>query len=325
MMCHSERIPAERSIFVSYAHEDRKILEGLRKPLLALQRYFGVQFIWDDMRLRVGDNWDQEIQIYLTRAPLAILLVSQDFAASDYIQTKELPTLLNRYSCSEVVLLPVMVGPVDLDVIKLKGFHTIPPPECPLRNLNQAKREYYYFELGLQVKEILMRFLASASPTVATRLNVRKGTVSQRPLTALDSADPLSWRLTIPADVATDEIEHQLRRLINQTKRRGFLVFSRGAHYVQYAFYKEFDVTSVIIEVISNAYLPGDFPLSKLQMQRLLKLGFTQWSDEENLILLAPVDTENSLGKLSIITWHILDDVLNCRWDSDLEVSGQCW
>lgn len=125
--------------------------------------------------------------------------------------------------------------------------------------------------------------------------------------------------------MATDEVEHQLRRLINRTKRWGFLVFSRGKHYVQYAFYKEFDATSVIIEVISNAYLPDDFPLSKLQMQHLSKLGFTQWSDEENLILLAPFDEEKSLSKLSTITWHILDIVLNCRWGSDLEVSGQCW
>lgn len=325
MMGHSERIPAERSIFVSYAHEDRKILEGLRKPLLLLQHQFGVQLVWDDMRIQTGDRWEREIQIYLTRAPLAILLVSQDFAASNHIQTIELRTLLKRHSRGEVTLLPVMVGPVDLDLIGLSGFQTIPPPEHPLKSLVPAKREKYYFELGLQLKEILKQMLAASPTTDATRLDAHGETVPQRSLTASDSAELQSWQLTVPTDLATNEIKRRLHQLINQTTRRGFLVFSRGKHYVQYAFYKEFDATSVIIEVISNAYLPDEFPLSKLQVRHLLKLGFKQWSDEENFLLLAPVDTEGSLGKLSSITWYILDDVLNCPWGSDLEVSGQCW
>lgn len=169
-MCHSERIPAERSIFVSYAHEDRKVLEGLRKPLSLIERKFGVQLVWDDYNIHVGDEWEREIWIYLTHTPLAILLVSQDFAASDYIQTIELRTLLKRHSRGEVTLLPVMVGSVDLDLIGLSGFQTIPPPECPLKSLVGFKREKCYADLAKQVQEILMQLLAASSTIDATRL-----------------------------------------------------------------------------------------------------------------------------------------------------------
>lgn len=324
-MCHSETIPAERSIFVSYAHEDWKILYELLKPFNVIERKYNTK-LWYDDHLRPGDEWDPNIQIYLTRAPLAILLVSNNFINSNYILDNELPTLLERHSRGEVGLFPVMVARVDLDEIELNRFQTIPPPDRPLKSLKPADREDHYVELAEHVKnELLMRFPAPRSPTAAeTSFDARKKIVSQQSPTAFNSAKPLSWKLTVPADLATNEIEHQLDRLVNQTTRRGYLVFSRGAHYVQYAFYKELDPTSVIIEVISNANL-DDYPLSKLQVQHLLNLQFTQRSDEENFILLAPVDEVNSLGKLSTITWHILDDVLNCRWGSDLEVSGQCW
>lgn len=320
----TELIPPERSIFISYAHEDRKILEGLRKPLLSIQNRFKIQLVWDDSRLKTGDTWEREIQIYLMNAPVAILLLSQNFTASEYIQNTELPILLERHGRDEVTLLPVIAGRVDLDLIGLNDFETIPPPERPLQSLDKAHREEYYYQLGLRVKEILMQ-LSPALETAATPSLNAPGEVVTRLATAFGPSQPRSWKLAVPAEMATDEIEHQLRRLITQTKHRGFLIFSRGALYTQYAYYKEFDTTSVIIEVISNAYLPADFQLSKLQMQHLSELGFTQWSDEENLMLLAPIESEDALGKLSVITWHILDNILNCRWDSDLEVSGQCW
>jgi hypothetical protein len=46
--------------------------------------------------LRAGDKWKREIEKALQRATAAVLLVSADFLASDFITDNELPPLLKN-------------------------------------------------------------------------------------------------------------------------------------------------------------------------------------------------------------------------------------
>ena len=50
---------------------------------------------WDDTRIRPGSEWRSEIKQALERARAAVLLISADFLASDFIQDNELPPLLS--------------------------------------------------------------------------------------------------------------------------------------------------------------------------------------------------------------------------------------
>ena len=47
--------------------------------------------LWDDTRIETGDVWRTEIQEALDQTRVAILLVSADFMASNFIVGKELP------------------------------------------------------------------------------------------------------------------------------------------------------------------------------------------------------------------------------------------
>lgn len=75
---------------MSYSHADRDALDRLLVHLKPLQRN-GTLDVWADTQINAGDRWEQEIENALSRAAVAVLLVSADFMASDFIIDNELP------------------------------------------------------------------------------------------------------------------------------------------------------------------------------------------------------------------------------------------
>src|SRR6218665_3206938 len=85
--------PKGNHIFISYSHKDAEYLERLLVHLKPLERD-GLIDTWVDTRLLAGDRWKKEIDAALKKARVAVLLVSADFLASDFIINNELPPLL---------------------------------------------------------------------------------------------------------------------------------------------------------------------------------------------------------------------------------------
>jgi len=83
-------VPVRKGAFVSYSHEDREWLQQLMKHLAPVLRDESF-VVWDDRQIKAGEQWEGEIFRALDSARAAILLVSANFLASDYIAKKELP------------------------------------------------------------------------------------------------------------------------------------------------------------------------------------------------------------------------------------------
>ena len=79
---------ARKTVFVSYAHKDRKWADELMTFLAPWIRDKRVD-LWDDSRIQLGDNWRTEIQKAIEEATVAVLLVTKDFLASDFITKHE--------------------------------------------------------------------------------------------------------------------------------------------------------------------------------------------------------------------------------------------
>ncbi len=105
--------------------------------------------LWADTKIKPGDDWKKEISAALSRAKVAILLVTADFLASDFIVENELPPLLISAEKEGVRIIPVVLKPCGfLRDENLSKFHAINNPEVPLMKLSDVDQEEIYAKIA---------------------------------------------------------------------------------------------------------------------------------------------------------------------------------
>jgi TIR domain-containing protein len=144
-------------IFISYSHKDREWLERLQVFLKPLERAEMVER-WDDTRIKTGERWHDEIQKALASAQVAVLLVSADFLASDFIANKELPPLLAAEQARGLVVMPVILKPCRFaKTPSIAQFQAVNPGLKPLLEMTEAEREALWNQLTDNIEEALKR------------------------------------------------------------------------------------------------------------------------------------------------------------------------
>ena len=165
-----QRPPAK--VFISYSHRDRAALERLQVHLKPLERE-GLVERWDDTRIQSGGRWKDEIRDALATARVAVLLVSADFLASDFIAAEELPPLLEAERARGLVILPVILGPCRYnETPSLAQFQAVNNPARPLSKMRKPEREAVWVKLVNDIEKALGRPVRSprgVSPAIAAR------------------------------------------------------------------------------------------------------------------------------------------------------------
>jgi tetratricopeptide (TPR) repeat protein len=144
----------ERSrVFISYSHKDIDFLTRLNVHLKHLERK-GLVDVWSDLKIKTGDDWRKEIENALVSASVAILLVSADFLASDFIANDELPKLLDAAQTRGTRIIPVILKTCAyLRTPELAKFQSINNPAKPVINMSHGKREELWDKVAQAVTE----------------------------------------------------------------------------------------------------------------------------------------------------------------------------
>lgn len=132
---------SRRSVFISYSHHDREWLDRLNVHLRPLVRESALD-VWDDTRITPGSAWEKEIESALATAKVAILLITADFLASDFVARKEIPTLLAAARNDGVLILPLIISASRFShTPTLSQFQAVNDPSKPLIGLSRSEQE----------------------------------------------------------------------------------------------------------------------------------------------------------------------------------------
>jgi TIR domain len=143
-------------IFVSYSHRDRRWVDRLLVHLRPLERY-GALAVFEDSRIRPGAKWYAEIEEALSNAAVAILVISADFLASDFVMKKEVPALLRNAESRGTAVIPLIAAPSLFGQSVLGCFQAINSPESPLSKLRPYQREEILVRLAESIASRIER------------------------------------------------------------------------------------------------------------------------------------------------------------------------
>jgi TIR domain len=144
---------ARTHVFVSYSHRDVEWLNRLQTHMKPLIRA-GIIDLWDDTRINPGFDWRREINEALAMAQVAVLIVSADFLASEFIWDNELPPPLERATSGGARVLSLIVRPcLYAQHTALSKYQAVNDPRHPLSSLPEHRMEAVLVRLAEQICE----------------------------------------------------------------------------------------------------------------------------------------------------------------------------
>lgn len=142
-------------IFISYCHIDAEYLTRLRKHLIPFERQDKIQ-VWSDTQIKPWDIWKDEIKKWLDQAAVAILLISADFLASNFIINNELPNILKSYKDEGVKIIPVILKPCAFFEHEiLSEFQCVNTPSSPVIWMNEKEKEEIWYNVSKNASEYI--------------------------------------------------------------------------------------------------------------------------------------------------------------------------
>ena len=169
--------PAQRhQLFISYSHTDREWVDRLQTMIRPLVRSDDLK-LWDDSQIPPGARWREEIEKALASAKVALLLVSDEFLASEFVTNKELPPLLEAAEREGLRILWVCLSPCFVEFTPINDFQAVLPPSQVLEGMSPVEQKQALKKVALSVREAL----SSTAPRLPPRGSPPAGSAAVPP------------------------------------------------------------------------------------------------------------------------------------------------
>ena len=149
----NEKLPVlmRDQVFISYSRDDG---DWLKKFQIALVPYVRNQTfkVWDDTQIEAGSRWQEKIDRALDSTRAAVLLVTQNFLASEYISKVELPYFLKASEKRNVAIFWVAASYSPYEETPLKEIQCANDPENPLDCLSAAEQNKVIVKICKKIK-----------------------------------------------------------------------------------------------------------------------------------------------------------------------------
>jgi molecular chaperone DnaK len=150
----SPSLQVRNKVFISYSHRDRRWLDKLQIMLTPYIRGNTIE-VWADTNILPGAKWMDDIEDALASAKVAVLLVTPDFLASEFVARNELPRILKAVEEEGLTILWVAVSASAYKETGISQFQAANNPAAPMDLMKPARRNQEWVRICERIKEAL--------------------------------------------------------------------------------------------------------------------------------------------------------------------------
>jgi len=121
------------TLFYSYSHKDEQLRKRLENHLIVLRRR-GLIAAWHDRNIDAGTEWKTQIDDHLQTAQIILLLISDNFLASDYCYELEMKAAMERHERGEARVIPIILRPCMWQDAPFSKLQVLPRDGKPVVN-----------------------------------------------------------------------------------------------------------------------------------------------------------------------------------------------
>ena len=150
-MYRQTQFPQRDTVLLSYSHLDKIWLEKFQTMLKPMVKNQGIS-VWDDTQITPGAVRDLEINQALKSAKVAVLLVSANFLASDFIYEQELLPLFKAASQEGVIIMWVYLSACMYEETEVAKYQPVHDISKPINSLDPSEQEQVILYICQQIK-----------------------------------------------------------------------------------------------------------------------------------------------------------------------------